>query len=75
MESAISDLVARFEKGGLTRRELVRGLAMLAGAGVAATAAQGADFKGSTIDHVRLAHLRSGCHDDLFERARCDSSK
>jgi len=54
MESAISDLVARFEKGGLTRRELVRGLAMLAGAGVAASAAQGADFKGATIDHVSI---------------------
>jgi catechol 2,3-dioxygenase-like lactoylglutathione lyase family enzyme len=54
MESAISDLVARFEKGGLTRRELVRGLAMLAGASVAVSAAQGADFKGATIDHVSI---------------------
>jgi len=55
MESVISDLVARFEKGGLTRRELVRGLAMLGGAsGVAAVAAQSTDFKGASIDHVSV---------------------
>jgi catechol 2,3-dioxygenase-like lactoylglutathione lyase family enzyme len=57
MEFVIADLVTRFEKGGLTRRELVRGLMMLAGAsGVAATAAaqDPVDFKGSIIDHVSI---------------------
>src|SRR5688500_14993301 len=55
MEAVISDLVTRFEKGGLTRRELVQGLAMLAGAGVVAeAAAQESDFKGSIIDHVSI---------------------
>ena len=57
MESVISDLVSRFEKGGLTRRELVRGLAMMAGAGgfaATATAAQETEFKGAIIDHVSI---------------------
>jgi hypothetical protein len=30
MESIISDLLTRFDKGSLSRRELVQGLAMLA---------------------------------------------
>lgn len=57
MESAISDLVTSFEKGGLTRRELVKGLAMLVGAGsmgASAAAQEPVDFKGSIIDHVSI---------------------
>ena len=57
MEAVISDLVTTFEKGGMTRRELVRRLAMLVGAGSIATeaaAAQDMDFKGSIIDHVSI---------------------
>jgi catechol 2,3-dioxygenase-like lactoylglutathione lyase family enzyme len=45
MDSIISDLVARFEKGSLSRRELVQGLAMLAASGTAAAA---------NIDHVSV---------------------
>jgi hypothetical protein len=44
MDSIISDLVARFEKGFLSRRELVRGLAMLAASGTAAAAQEIADL-------------------------------
>ena len=54
MESIISDLVARFEKGSLSRRELVRGLAMLAAGGAAAAAQEDIDFKGANIDHVSI---------------------
>ena len=56
MESVISDLVSRFEKGGLTRRELVQGLAMLVGvgAGTRAASAQEAEFAGAIIDHVSI---------------------
>jgi catechol 2,3-dioxygenase-like lactoylglutathione lyase family enzyme len=55
MEAVISELVTRFEKGGLTRRDLVRGLAMLVGAGgVSASAAQETDFTGAIIDHVSI---------------------
>jgi hypothetical protein len=38
MEAIISNLVSRFEKGLLSRRELVRGLAMLAAGGTVASA-------------------------------------
>jgi catechol 2,3-dioxygenase-like lactoylglutathione lyase family enzyme len=55
MEAIISNLVKSFEKGALTRRELVRGLAMLAAAGGAAAAGvQEAGFKGAKIDHVSI---------------------
>jgi catechol 2,3-dioxygenase-like lactoylglutathione lyase family enzyme len=57
MESIISDLVTRFEKGSLSRRDLVQGLALLAasGAGSAKAAAQAElDFKTATIDHVSV---------------------
>lgn len=55
MEAIISSLVTRFEKGTLTRRELIRGLAMLAAAGgTAAAAAEEAGFKGAKIDHVSI---------------------
>jgi len=55
VEAIISSLVTRFEKGTLTRRELIRGLAMLAAAGgTAAAAAEEAGFKGAKIDHVSI---------------------
>jgi catechol 2,3-dioxygenase-like lactoylglutathione lyase family enzyme len=54
MESIISDLVTHFEKGALSRRELVSGLAMLAASGTAAAAADPVDFKGATIDHISI---------------------
>ena len=47
-------LVARFEKGLLSRRELVQGLTMLAAGGSAASAQEGLNFKAATIDHVSL---------------------
>lgn len=53
MESIISNLLARFEKGSLSRRELVQGLAMLA-AGGSAVAQEGIDFKDADIDHVSI---------------------
>ncbi len=55
MESIISDLLSRFEKGSLSRRELVSGLAMLAASGTAAAGAQDEiGFKDATIDHVSI---------------------
>ena len=56
METMISDLVARFEKGSLSRRDLVQGLAMLAACGAAAPAAaqDEIDFKTANIDHVSM---------------------
>jgi catechol 2,3-dioxygenase-like lactoylglutathione lyase family enzyme len=62
MEAIISDLVNRFEKGALTRRGLIQGLAMLTAAGGATSAAQAqgvgqaqdAGLKGVKIDHISI---------------------
>jgi catechol 2,3-dioxygenase-like lactoylglutathione lyase family enzyme len=61
MEEMISNLVNRFERGALTRRELIRGLSMLAAAsGTASIApaqiaqAQDAAIKAAKIDHVSI---------------------
>jgi catechol 2,3-dioxygenase-like lactoylglutathione lyase family enzyme len=56
MEAIISNLLNRFEKGALTRRGLVQGLAMLTAAGGAASDAQAQDagIKAAKIDHVSI---------------------
>jgi catechol 2,3-dioxygenase-like lactoylglutathione lyase family enzyme len=56
MEAIISDLLNRFEKGALSRRGLIQGLAMLTAAGGAASLAQGqgAGLKGTKIDHISI---------------------
>lgn len=55
MEALISDLVSRFEKGALSRRGLIQGLAMLAAAGGAAPLAQAQEgLKGVKIDHISI---------------------
>jgi catechol 2,3-dioxygenase-like lactoylglutathione lyase family enzyme len=57
METIISDLVKRFEKGGLTRRELIQGLALLTTAGVTSSGAASQDaasLKTTRIDHVSI---------------------
>ena len=56
MEAIISDLLNRFEKGALSRRGLIQGLAMLTAAGGAASTmhAQDAGLKGVKIDHVSI---------------------
>jgi catechol 2,3-dioxygenase-like lactoylglutathione lyase family enzyme len=51
VEPVISDLVSRFERGALTRRELIGALALLAGG---ATAAQPATLRSATINHVSV---------------------
>src|SRR6266478_6180457 len=57
MESIISNLISRFEKGSLSRRDLVSGLALLAASGTGAAAAAAPDeidFKTADIDHVSI---------------------
>jgi catechol 2,3-dioxygenase-like lactoylglutathione lyase family enzyme len=56
MEAIVSDLLARFERGSLSRRDLVQGLAMLAAGGAASAKAAQADldFSAATIDHVSV---------------------
>ena len=57
MEGVISDLLSRFEQGRVSRRELVKGLAMLAAAGggaATASARQETPFSASRIDHISI---------------------
>ena len=56
MEAIISNLLDRFEKGALTRRGLIQGLAMLTAASGASSAgqAQDAGLKGVKIDHISV---------------------
>jgi catechol 2,3-dioxygenase-like lactoylglutathione lyase family enzyme len=55
MDAMISNLVNRFERGVLTRRELVQSLSILAAASGAASAqAQSAGIKAAKIDHVSI---------------------
>ncbi|HXP87484.1 MAG TPA: VOC family protein [Bryobacteraceae bacterium] len=65
MEAMISNLVQRFEKGALTRRELTQAIAMLAAAGGAASTALAPGalgqapqapgrLKGTKIDHISI---------------------
>lgn len=56
MEVMISQLLNRFERGALTRRELVQGLTMLTAAGATISDAQGQDggIKVAKIDHVSI---------------------
>jgi catechol 2,3-dioxygenase-like lactoylglutathione lyase family enzyme len=57
MEAIINRLLQRFESGSLSRRQLIQGLTMLAGAGAAApeVAAQTRGFQGGSISHVSLS--------------------
>jgi catechol 2,3-dioxygenase-like lactoylglutathione lyase family enzyme len=57
MEAIISNLLNRFERGALTRRGLIRSLAMLTAAGGAASDAQqvpDVGIKAAKIDHVSI---------------------
>ncbi|MGH9783177.1 MAG: VOC family protein [Terriglobia bacterium] len=56
MEVTIATLLNRFERGALTRRELIRGLTMLTAASATASNAQGQDagIQVAKIDHVSI---------------------
>ena len=54
MELVISHLVDRFERGTLTRRELVQGLAMLSAGAALCEAQPGPATQGTRIDHVSI---------------------
>jgi catechol 2,3-dioxygenase-like lactoylglutathione lyase family enzyme len=53
MESLISNLLAHFEQGSLSRRDLVQSLAVLADS-TAAAAQEDLDFRSANIDHVNI---------------------
>lgn len=74
MEATISRLLSHFEKGSLSRRDLVQALALLAsagtGAGTALAATDTIDFKNARIDHVsiRVADMQRSVkfYQDMF---------
>jgi len=66
MTSAISRLLASYENGKLSRRDLVQGLALLAaGSGTASAAG----FQGSVINHVSLYVSDLQRSTDFYQRA------
>ena len=56
MDAIITDLVTRFERGGLTRRQLIQGLSALvaAGASVSPVAAQTPRLQATGINHTSV---------------------
>src|SRR5688572_9748144 len=56
MDAIITDLVQRFERGGLTRRQLIQGLSALVAAGTAAApaAAQNSGLQAIEVDHTSV---------------------
>ena len=56
MEPIVADLVSRFERGTLTRRQLIQALSMLVSATAAAidASAQAPGLQGTGIDHVSV---------------------
>ena len=52
MESTISKMLETYEKGKLSRRQLVQGLALMVAGSTAMSAAE--EFKGVSINHVSL---------------------
>jgi catechol 2,3-dioxygenase-like lactoylglutathione lyase family enzyme len=55
METVINDLVARFERGTLTRRGLIQTLAAIAGAGAGGTTiASAASLRAGSINHTSV---------------------
>jgi catechol-2,3-dioxygenase len=55
METVIADLVQRFERGGLSRRQLIQGLSVLVTANAASPAgAQSSGLRATGIDHVSV---------------------
>jgi catechol 2,3-dioxygenase-like lactoylglutathione lyase family enzyme len=56
MDATITELVSRFEHGGLTRRQLIQGLSALVAAGVTArpSLAQSTGLNATAIDHTSV---------------------
>jgi catechol 2,3-dioxygenase-like lactoylglutathione lyase family enzyme len=56
MEAIITELITRFERGGLTRRQLIQGLAALAAGGATSPsfAAQSGGLRATSIDHTSV---------------------
>ena len=65
MERAISRLLETYEKGKVSRRDLVQGLVLLA---VGSGTISAAEFQGSTINHVSLDVSNLERSTDFYQR-------
>lgn len=69
MESVIEDLLHGYEKGKLSRRQLIGGLtALAAGGGALTAAAQETPFKSTRIDHISIQVSDLGRSVEFYER-------
>ncbi len=65
MTNAISKLLEAYEKGKMSRRTLIQGLALLA---AGSTAAEAAGFQGSSINHISLQVSNLQRSTDFYQR-------
>jgi catechol 2,3-dioxygenase-like lactoylglutathione lyase family enzyme len=68
METLIEGLVERFERGSLSRRQLVQGLTLLAAAGGAARAGAQEPFRSTGIDHISIQVTQLPRSIEFYER-------
>ena len=66
MNDTISKLLEAYEKGNMSRRRLIQGLALLA---ATSTAAEAAGFQGNSINHVSLYVSNLQRSTDFYQRA------
>jgi catechol 2,3-dioxygenase-like lactoylglutathione lyase family enzyme len=66
MNDTISKLLEAYEKGHMSRRRLIQGLAVLA---AGSTAAEAAGFQGNSINHVSLYVSNLQRSTDFYQRA------
>ena len=66
MTNSISKLLEAYEKGKMSRRTLIQGLAVLA---AGSTAAEAAGFQGSSINHLSLQVSNLQRSTDFYQRA------
>jgi catechol 2,3-dioxygenase-like lactoylglutathione lyase family enzyme len=65
MKSTISKLLEAYEKGKMSRRALIQGLAVLA---AGSTAAEAAGFEGNSINHISLQVSNLQRSTDFYQR-------
>jgi catechol 2,3-dioxygenase-like lactoylglutathione lyase family enzyme len=65
MNDTISKLLEAYEKGNMSRRRLIQGLALLA---AGSTAAEAAGFQGNSINHVSLYVSNLQRSTDFYQR-------
>jgi catechol 2,3-dioxygenase-like lactoylglutathione lyase family enzyme len=69
MERVIADLVGRFERGGLSRRQLIQGLsALVAAAGTPSAGAQTAGLQATAINHTSVLVTDLQRSTDFYQR-------